>query len=127
MSDTFRCRDCHETRPILHNGGTGYATLRDGHRVCYACCAERDRRAMRRTGVATLYLLKVDGGHEVTNWPGTLRFCTLDYSRSRHSCWSYSPVYREDAHFIGPDGHIWHAVVRGDMQLARCKRTRRTA
>lgn len=112
------------------SGGTGYGTY-DGKTYCYACCAERDRADMIATGRATLYLVrkKSSDGKEfdiftrhVTNWPGTLEFrCseTRHYPRS-----GGFGSQRTDAWFAGPDGYVWHAVNRGDMDIARCKRTK---
>lgn len=94
MSD-FVCADCKVVKPVQREGGTGYASLPDGSRICYQCCAVRDAELMRTDGKAVLYLsvdhdsLKDAGvSHEhntrngiyprnygwiLTNWPGTLR------------------------------------------------------
>lgn len=39
--ETFFCADCQKDYPIQHNGGTGYAGLPDGNRVCYSCADKR--------------------------------------------------------------------------------------
>lgn len=101
---------------------TGYGTAPNGDRHCFECCAEVERARMVETGRADLYL--TDG--EVRDWPGKLRFAARNVSRSQHRAFGrYVP--RVDADFTGPDGYVWHATVRGDMDLARCKRTKRKA
>jgi len=50
MNDTFTCVDCKLIFPVLREGGTGYAGLPDGGKVCYGCCAHRDRSALIADG-----------------------------------------------------------------------------
>lgn len=106
-------------------GAAGYAVLCDtGARICYACSAKRERADMIATGRATLYL--TGGGDRacaVTDWPGKLRFPALQVERKRGA--GGFGAQRTDAWFNGPDGHVWHAVNRGGMDLARCRRTKR--
>lgn len=100
---------------------TGYGIAPDGARHCFACCADRDRADMIETGRAVLYLVsKHDEPLEVTNWPGSLRFPVMGSNTSKHGGGFGSQ--RTDAWFTGPDGKLWHAVNRGDNQLARCRR-----
>ena len=118
-----RVLDCGHT-PSPHSAATtGYGTLPDGKRICYACCAERDRADMIATGKATLYL--VGNVRHVTNWPGALAFAVLERRISKHGGGFGSQ--RTDAWFHGPDGYVWHAVNRGDNDIARCKRTKEKA
>ena len=50
MSDTH-CADCGaEFKPA--GCGTGYAVTAAGNRICYECCAKRDRAEMLATGRA---------------------------------------------------------------------------
>jgi hypothetical protein len=116
-------------------GGTGYARIKHEsgaeQRICYDCCAVRDRLDMLATGRAVLYLVgRVDNvhvtTHVVTNWPGTLEFKCFPRVVRRPGAGGFG-AQRTDAWFIGPDGFIWHAINRGDMQLARCKRTKEKA
>jgi hypothetical protein len=100
---------------------TGYGTDANGARHCFACCAENDRREMVETGRAVLYLTgNPEKGWTVTNWPGTLRFPVHHTRTSR--CGGGFGAQRTDAWFTGPDGKCWHAINRGDMDLARCRR-----
>lgn len=119
-------------------GGTGYGCDPDtGARSCYQCCADKERASMIETGRATLYLVRRKNENQatcgmmnrhafnyaVTDWPGKLEFTC--YPKVAHSATGGgfgSP--RTDAWFAGPDGYVWHAVNRGDSQLARCKRTK---
>lgn len=115
-------------------GGTGYGMDAEGRRYCYACCAEREKASMIATGRATLYLRAPTRGnaepnprknYSVIDWPNTLSFVAFNVRCSRNGGGFGSQ--RTDADFIGPDGYIWHAVNRGDCDLARCKRTKRKA
>lgn len=116
--------------------GTGYGTDSAGKTSCYACCAVSDRAAMVETGRATLYLVSRpnpspqtvgntnrDARHWfVTNWPGSLEFkCFGADIKPRGGGFG---AQRTDAYFPGPDGYVWHAVNRGDSQIARCRRTK---
>lgn len=126
--------DCGHPAPALsadHTGGTGYGTDADGKRHCYACCAAIDRAAMVATGRATLYLVQreftdsADGTKfkrwRVVNWPGSLEFPVR--GPVSHGKGGFG-AQRTDAWFAGPDGYVWHAINRGDNQIARCKRTK---
>lgn len=137
MSEThFTCGDCGVLKPVKPSGGTGYANTADGARICYDCCAIRDRADMVATGKALLYLThdnrtKVamgwcgtsmpgnDSPWQVSNWPGTLKFNAY-VKRGHHNL----ARRRLDAWFIGPDGYRWHGVNIGDNEVLRCKRTK---
>src|SRR3990167_8673081 len=98
---------------------TGYGTDKDGKKHCYACCADNDRKAMIADGRATLYLIGKPGEHEITNWPGSLRFNPFRVRKGRHNM----ARTRYDAWFTGPDGKKWHGVQYGEnTQIAHCKR-----
>ena len=106
---------------------TGYGTYAPtGERHCYACCATNELARMQETGRSCLNLTKGRPGEServVTDWGGHLRFPAYGYSRKARG--GGFGCQREDAYFTGPDGFQWIATVRGDMQLAMCKRTRR--
>lgn len=114
---------------LIDGGGTGVcfdATTKEAY--CYACAAKRERASMIATGRATLYLVAPKEGRKnyaVTNWSGMLSFVAFNFRHSRNG--GGFGCQRSDADFVGPDGYVWHAVNRGDMQLARCKRTKRKA
>lgn len=117
--------DCgHEASP--HTIGTGYGTDERGHTACYACCADRELAAMRKTGRATLYLTGAGLHWEVINWPGSLRFKVWNGEPKigRHN-WAGR---RYDAWFsVLTDGapELWHAVTYGDnTQIAHCRRVK---
>ena len=125
--------DCGHPLPVFpagHTGGTGYGINADGKRIGYACCADNDRAAMIADGRATLYLThgKRDSGvidWRVTNWPGSL---TIPVSHVKLSPRAGGfGADRTDAWFNGPDGFVWHAVNRGESQIARCRRTKERA
>ena len=91
---TFHCVDCNLDKPIQTDGGTGYATLPNGDRVCYSCIAVRDRTAMIEKGQSSslpLYLTRKsihkpnDGCWKVGNWPDTLSFPVQRITQGGHN------------------------------------------
>lgn len=105
----------------------GYGTYNNGDILCFACCAERDKAVMRKTGRAVLYLKSgefpkhyyganyADG--KVVNWPGTLSIpCRI--KKGSHNI----AGTRYDVWFIF-EGHNWHGVQYGEnTQICRCRR-----
>lgn len=140
--ETFRCEDCMKELGVRREGGTGYCIFKrpDGSsaKVCYECCADRDREQMLKKGEITLYLVQTDKVDrmapgltkpkewEVTNWPGTLRIRVSHVKTSWHNMAGRDG--RRDFWFNGLDGHIWHGYNicgRGSInQIAHCKRTK---
>lgn len=119
------CSDCgNVTHREPDDCSTGYGRRADGGLVCFQCCAVSDLDKMIREGRATLYLSKDKAGAwRVGNWPGSLSFHAMSVSQSRNG--GGFGCQRTDAYFVGPDGWEWHAINRGDMDIARCRRTRR--
>ena len=60
-------------------------------------------------GRATLYLVKRDGAHFVTDWPSVLSFKAA-VRKGHHNI----ARYRYDVWFTGPDGAQWHGVTYGE-------------
>lgn len=126
MFDFFVCDDCDEAiaspgqLSFDYYGGTGYGIV-DGRKVCYACCGKRDRQTMIDRGIFTGYLTVDRHGMRFVNWPDSLRFDVAEHRRSEASCFGRR-ISRIDAWFRGPDGFMWHAVCRGDMDLATARR-----
>lgn len=138
------CDTCN--RPLMGavtTGGTGYASDDLARRHCYECCADHDRAYMRAKGKVTLYLVaKVHGATAdtvptartindqetyrkqwaVTNWCGT--FERTPFTVRRSTSYGFGRSFpRYDAWFAF-EGFVWHCVNKGDMQIARCKRTK---
>lgn len=104
---------------------TGYATLPGGDKVCFDCAAQHEQEYMIKEGKTILYLTHNSSGEwQVSNWSGRLAFPVIWWENSEHSCFG-GYTQRTDAWFIGPDGAIWHAKNIGDMDAARCRRTRK--
>ena len=99
---------------ISEGCGTGYGVNREGEKICFACCGEQDKQAMREDGKATLYL----SNNEITNWPGTLRL-RADYVRTgRHNI--AGKRYDVWFHF---ENQQWHGVQYGDnTNILHCKK-----
>jgi hypothetical protein len=125
MTDILDCGHA----PSEHSPFTnGYGTDKDGKRLCYDCCAELERKSMMDTGKAVLYLVgckRDDITWKVTDWPGKLEFQVVWANHSKAAAFG-GYIDRTDFWFRGPDGFIWHGVSKGDMDLARCRRTKRT-
>jgi hypothetical protein len=101
----------------------GYGYTADKARVCYSCCADSDRAEMLETGRhGCLYLTPAGNGWKVGNWPGSLQFQCYYAKHSWHNFAGKNG--RTDAWFNGPDGHVWHAVRIGDMDICRVRRTK---
>lgn len=138
MTELLDCGHPRTPRPA-GAGGTGYG-VHKGRTACYACCADLDRAEMIATGRITLYLgRRLESTpkafafrHLVANWPGSLSFECLSRPGTyegvkRSSRGGGFGSQRTDAWFVGPDGYVWHAINRGDMDLARCRRTKERA
>ena len=124
--------DCGHPASPHSDFTTGYGVTADGKRHCYTCCAARDVADMVETGTATLYLVSRETAPEVgamgvrreyyvTNWPGSLEF-RVGGAVSHSKYGGGFGSQRTDAWFTGPDGKAWHAINRGDNQIARCRR-----
>lgn len=83
------CADCGKPFPIQRETcGTGCG-IYEGKKVCYACCAVRDRKALMGLKGREQYHLYLtrngDGKFFVSNWPGTLKIA-VDYAvEGRHN------------------------------------------
>ena len=111
-----------------HSGfTTGYGTDNEGRKHCYDCCAKQDREYMIATGKISLYLTRDSNGlWRVSNWPGSLVFKPWHVKEWKASAFG-GYIGAATAWFVGPDGYVWTAVRKGDMDLCRCKRTKERA
>lgn len=138
MKETFTCADCGETKPVNSEGATGYAVRSgSGAKICYDCCAVRDRAEMAASGNSRALPLYLTGGdssrpigtdpYMLTNWPGTLRFRVRAYYRTRHN-WG---GWKTHVWFRGPDENgenkaYWYGFQGGESnQVAHCRRLKR--
>jgi hypothetical protein len=126
MKKEFYCTVCKQTKPTQTSGGTGYATKRNGHKVCYQCCADTDKKYMAEHGEISLYLAETQhetwNHYEVTNWPGTLRFAVDHIRTGRHNI----AGEQTSVWFTGPDGAKWYGRQVGSFsQICRCKRLKK--
>lgn len=71
----FTCDQCGKAKES-QGIGTGYGLDDNGQKICYECCGENDKAAIRIMDIGEktyLYLSKDDNGWCVSNWPGTLK------------------------------------------------------
>lgn len=124
---SFECMDCGETKLCPPNaGGTGYAVDRDTQlKVCYDCCAARDKKDMESYDKFLLYLCKEAEpvsspcGYVVSNWPGTLKFPVQTMKKGGHNI----SGSRRDVWFKDHVGSEWHGVQYGNFsQICYCKK-----
>lgn len=107
---------------------TGYGIAPGtNRRICYACCAERDRERMIADGRAVLYLASAappGSALQLQNWPGSLTFPVRGHRRATGYGFGGSyPIVT--GFFIGPDGRPWTFRHAGNnSQLAHCRRIR---
>lgn len=137
MVITNYCDYCGEVKSHESDFTTGYATNKDGKKLCFDCCAVEDKKYMIEHGNSKglpLYLTPAKnppttprlagetyGTYEVTNWPGTLRFKCNKPKKNYHNI----AGHRYDVWFDGPDGFLWHGVNYGEnTQIVHCKRTK---
>lgn len=87
---------------------------------CYDCCAVLDSEQMRDSDRITLYLVKnAEGKHEVTNWPGTLRYSVASPVIGKHNI----ARIRRDVSFKDIHDQWWHGTQYGnDSELCYCKK-----
>lgn len=120
MESEFTCKRCGLTKPVNHDGGTGYGVNAQGEKICYLCIAELDKQTMIETGSSRTLPLYLSGS-KVSNWPGTLEFHPYYVRHGKHNIGRT----RTDVWFYGPDGHVWHGVQIGDFnQILHAKRTK---
>lgn len=128
MCDTFTCHTCRRVLPRPKGpGGMGYGVEDQGRKHCYQCCALAEFDSMVQMGVGVLYLVDdstIPGKTWATDWAGRLRFVVRYVKRSPHG--GGFGCQRSDFWFTGPDGAEWHGINRGDMQIARVRRTKST-
>ena len=132
----FHCDRCGLDKEHVSDLTTGYGETEDGEIHCFECCGLDDIDRMKETGKIALYLtLKNDPivdfrgishnywtPEKLTNWPGSLKFRLLSWSKGRHN-WG---IDRYDLWFKGPDGRVWYGRQQGDTQLTDCRRTKHT-
>lgn len=103
----------------------GYGTDDKGNRHCYDCCAKQDIDYMKQHGKISLYLTHNSntGLWKVSNWPSSLTFFPWHVKEWKASAFR-GYIDAATAYFNGPDGYVWTAIRKGNMDLCRCKRTK---
>lgn len=84
--ETFICASCKKEVP-KHN----YGTNNSGQKFCYACCAEKDKQALRDLKPGETTLLYIDAKQKVvTNFSGTIRIGCQVQRISHNWCGKYA-------------------------------------
>ncbi len=117
MTTKIKCGDCGKET-------SSYGVVTDLERgelkVCYECCATRDKRALETDTRATLYLVEEADGWKVKNWPGTMVF-NARVTKGKHNM----GLTRYDAWFRDHKGQEWYGRRIGDnTELVRCRKVK---
>ena len=143
MRNTFRCSRCRAVKPVPSGTvGTGYAMHGTARRkVCYACCADLDRRWMERHDRMLLYMhtdeafTEAERLHQLglrtepdptstywiilTNWCGSLRIKPHSSGVGSHN-WG---LRRTSVWFRDHLGSEWHGYHIGrHTQIVHCRK-----
>jgi len=114
MTTPYIC-DCGHPESKHSDITRGFGTDANGKTHCYACCAERDKQAMRDDGRAALYLCE---DNRLTNWPGSLVIHPHRVRKGRHNMTGV----RYDVWFSF-EGKPWYGVLYGHTtQICHCRR-----
>lgn len=124
--DTFVCIRCGKTKPVNHDGGTGYATRVPGFdeedRICYDCCGELDGNELRKMQPGEKTALYWDG-KVITNWPGTLKITpTRSYKTVHHTPRSYWREYKTHIWFMFGGSWFYGYQIGQNTQIAHIRR-----
>jgi len=98
--------------------GTGYA-YNKGEKICYDCCGDLDRKALRELKHGEKYILYLNTHKKyLSNWPGTLKIEVNHIRQGRHNI----AGKRFDTWF-NFEGNKYHAVLYGmNTQIAHVKK-----
>jgi hypothetical protein len=109
--ERFFCDSCKQelTKPT-DGAGTGYGINGDGKKVCYSCCAEEDKQALRSLKPGQRMSMYFTG-KEVTNWPGSLCIHAGSYKIKHNFARTARMVY------FTFEGREFYGRNIGDMEL----------
>ncbi len=99
----------------------GYGRTADGKTICFACCAENDKKQLLETGKLSGYISKNDAGQwRFTNWPGSLSIPVHSFRFSWHN---FAGKNGRMDFWFRFEGANYHGVQIGNNnQIARVKR-----
>lgn len=118
MNHEFTCSKCHGHKIHESDISTGYATDKDGNKVCFECCGKEDLKTLKELQPKEKTLLYWDG-KEVTNWPGSLRIKPNSTRKGRHNI----AGSREDVWFY-IDNQCYHGIQYGNnSQILHIKKS----
>jgi hypothetical protein len=109
MKTEFKCSQCNIDNVYESDFTTGYATNKDGNKICFSCCGVNDKQSLIDLKPGQKYILYYDG-ENITNWPGTLKIKPFYKTKGKHNfCGIRTDVYFS----IG--GKSFHGVQMGDF------------
>lgn len=119
MKHEFQCHQCNEDKVHESDLSTGYATDKDGHKICFACCGLNDANELEELLPKERFVLYMDTKDKtLSNWPGTFKIPLHYIKEGRHNM----AGKRYDTWFTFRHGH-YHAVQYGDnTQIAHVRR-----
>lgn len=122
----FTCDKCKQDKTFDSTFTTGYGKDKEGHKICYECCALQDEKDMNETGKATLYLsqkfFNCENHYVVSNWPSSLEFKVNHMRIGKHNI--ARKVYV--VYFNDKQGNTWIGKTYGDnTQICHCKRLKK--
>jgi hypothetical protein len=98
--------------------GTGYGRNKDNKTICYACCAENDKKELIETGKLHGYF----DGQKFTNWPGSFSIPVNYQSKSWHN---FAGKNGRTDFWLYFEGQRYHGVFIGfNHQCATIKRVK---
>ena len=119
MEEKIYCADCGRLC-VPDKVSPGYGIWENDKKVCFECCARRDRENLMKLEPGekyVLYLVENNGAWFVSNWPGTFKI-TVHPRTGRHNM---AGVRRSVWFMLG--GHNFYGVQYGNMSdILRVKR-----
>lgn len=120
MIHQFTCHVCGLPKTHESDLTTGYAYDKDNNKVCYECCGKQDAETLKNLPVGEKMDLYWDG-HNITNWPGTLKITPYHWVRNRHNF-----ARQQDVIWFRFEGNHYMAKQTGTLgQIARVKRLKK--
>lgn len=120
-----KCSRCGENIIAKTDFTPGYGRIGKAHKIiCYGCCADLDKKHMKKEGRIALYLTKDKHGRwTLSNWPGTLVFRATGEYLTDHYIPNAGWVKKHHVWFTDESGNHWYGYQIGSMtEICHCRR-----